>query len=137
VLHQFQTRWPCIGYKTHVTVAESSARQVDLTQQMAFPSDSSHLARESENRFARITTNDHSAALWIATILSLIYAVLVLAVRLGFTKWRAHTLDDIVVTIAHVCNTKLMNCSCVDLTRSNGHAACCIYHVGIAVHSAR
>ncbi|CAI9637214.1 unnamed protein product [Alternaria burnsii] len=69
---------------------------------MAFPSDSLHSARESENRFARITTNDHSAPLWIATILSLIYAVLVLAVRLGFTKWKAHTLDDIVVTIAHL-----------------------------------
>jgi anti-sigma-K factor RskA len=104
---------------------------------MAFPSDSLHLARESENRFARITTNDHSAALWIATILSLIYAVLVLAVRLGFTKWRAHTLDDIVVTIAHVCNKKLTNNSCVDLTRSNQYAACWIYHVGIAVHIAR
>jgi hypothetical protein len=137
VLHQTHTRWPCIGYKTHVTVAGSSARQVDLTQQMAFPSDFLHRAREPENRFARITTNDHSAALWIATILSLIYAVLVLAVRLGFTKWRAHTLDDLVVTIAHVCNKKPANSSCVDLTRSNQYAACWVYHVGIVVHIAR
>jgi hypothetical protein len=71
---------------------------------MAFSSASLHLARASEYRFAQNTTNDHSATLWVATLLSIIYPVLVIAVRLGFTKWRAHTLDDIVITIAHVCD---------------------------------
>jgi hypothetical protein len=74
---------------------------------MVFSSRSDRLARESGDPFARITTDNHSATLWVVTLLSTIYAILVLAVRLGFTKWRAHALDDIIVTIAHVCNAKL------------------------------
>jgi hypothetical protein len=60
-----------------------------------------------ENRFARFTTDDHSALLWVVQLLSLIYALLVLAVRLGFVKWRAHGLDDIVLTLAHVSSQML------------------------------
>lgn len=69
---------------------------------MAYSSSSSLLARASDNRFARITTTDRGATLWVVTLLSMIYAILVLAVRLGFTKWRAHTWDDFVVVVAHV-----------------------------------
>ena len=55
-----------------------------------------------ENRFTRFTPDDHSALLWVVQLLSLIYALLVLAVRLGFVKWRAHGFDDMVLTLAHV-----------------------------------
>jgi hypothetical protein len=66
-----------------------------------------HLARASNNRFTQVTSNDHAAAIWVVTLLSIIYAVLVLAVRLGFTKWKTYGFDDIALTIAHVCNDKL------------------------------
>lgn len=62
-----------------------------------------HLDRASDNRFAHITPDNHSAPLWVASLLSLIYTVLVLAIRLGYTKWKAHTIDDIVIILAHVC----------------------------------
>jgi hypothetical protein len=74
---------------------------------MAFSITSDRLAIAAGDPFARITPDDHSAILWITTLLSTIYAALVLAVRLGFTKWRAHALDDIIVTIAHVGIAKL------------------------------
>lgn len=61
-----------------------------------------------DNRFARITTNDHSAKLWVITLLSAIYAMLVLAIRLGFTKWRKYGFDDLFVTIAHVCTAQFL-----------------------------
>ncbi|OAG20763.1 hypothetical protein CC77DRAFT_80145 [Alternaria alternata] len=60
------------------------------------------LSATPDSRFARITTNDHSAKLWVVTLLSTIYAMLVLAIRLGFTKWRKYGFDDLVVTIAHL-----------------------------------
>jgi hypothetical protein len=55
-----------------------------------------------DNRFARFTTDNHSAPIWIASLLSLIFAFCILAVRLGFVKWNAHGLDDVVLTLAHV-----------------------------------
>jgi hypothetical protein len=55
------------------------------------------------DRFAHLTPNDHSAPLWVVTLLCSIYAVLVLVVRLGYVKWRAHGLDDVVLSLAHVC----------------------------------
>ncbi|XP_014555380.1 hypothetical protein COCVIDRAFT_38882 [Bipolaris victoriae FI3] len=69
---------------------------------MSVLSTSHNLVRSSEYRFTRVTTDDHSATIWIVSVLSLIYVVLALAVRLGYTKWRAHALDDIVVTFAHL-----------------------------------
>lgn len=69
---------------------------------MATLSSSAALATPSDNRFARFTSEDHSAPIWIASILSLIFAVLILAVRLGFVKWNMHGLDDLVLTLAHV-----------------------------------
>jgi hypothetical protein len=74
---------------------------------MAFSFHSERLGRAAGDPFARITTDDHSATPWVVTLLSAIYAVLVLAVRLGFTKWRAYALDDTIVTIAHVYIAKL------------------------------
>lgn len=65
------------------------------------------VSRAAGDPFARITTDDHSATLWVVTLLSTIYAILVLLVRLGYTKRRAHALDDVIVTIAHVCTAKL------------------------------
>ncbi|KAF1951907.1 hypothetical protein CC80DRAFT_189113 [Byssothecium circinans] len=49
-----------------------------------------------DNRFARFTTDNHSAPIWIASLQSLIFAFCILAVRLGFVKWNAHGLDDVV-----------------------------------------
>jgi hypothetical protein len=60
------------------------------------------MAFTSDYRFARFTPDDHSAVLWVTLLLSLIYAILVLAVRLGFVKLRAHGLDDVVLSVAHV-----------------------------------
>jgi hypothetical protein len=57
----------------------------------------------SDNRFARFTAENHSAPIWISTLLSLIFAICILAVRLGFVKWNARGLDDVVLTLAHVC----------------------------------
>ncbi|KAF2828274.1 hypothetical protein CC86DRAFT_405279 [Ophiobolus disseminans] len=57
---------------------------------------------ESDYRFARFTPDDHSAVLWVSSLLSLIYATLVLTVRLTFVKRRAHALDDILITVAHL-----------------------------------
>jgi hypothetical protein len=61
------------------------------------------------NRFAHLTPEDHSAPLWVVTLLSSIYAILVLAVRLGYVKWRAYGLDDFVLTLAHVCTELLLD----------------------------
>jgi anti-sigma-K factor RskA len=69
---------------------------------MAFSTIPKRLAKDSDSRFARITANDHSAKLWVVALLSTIYAILVLAIRLGFTKWKAYSLDDVIVTTAYV-----------------------------------
>ncbi|EUC44616.1 hypothetical protein COCMIDRAFT_97750 [Bipolaris oryzae ATCC 44560] len=71
---------------------------------MPFSSTPHNLVRSPEHRFTRVTPNDHSAAIWIVSVLSLIYIFLVLAVRLGYTKRRAHALDDIVITLAHLAS---------------------------------
>jgi hypothetical protein len=67
---------------------------------MASPSPS------DDNRFARFSVDDHSAPIWIASILSMAFAYLVLAVRLLFVKWNMHGLDDAVLTLAHVSSYK-------------------------------
>ena len=72
---------------------------------------------ESDIRFARFTPDNHSAVLWITSLLSLIYAILVLIVRLGFVKRRAHGLDDVVVTLAHVCIQRLLICTTISINR--------------------
>jgi hypothetical protein len=61
-----------------------------------------------ENRFSRFTPDDHSSPIWISSFLSLIYAVCILAVRLGFVKLGAHGLDDVVLTIAHVSGDQIV-----------------------------
>jgi hypothetical protein len=55
-----------------------------------------------DNRFARFTVDDHSAPIWIASILSMAFAYLILAVRLLYVKWNMHGLDDALLTLAHV-----------------------------------
>ncbi|EMD66206.1 hypothetical protein COCSADRAFT_353321 [Bipolaris sorokiniana ND90Pr] len=74
-------------------------------------------ASPSDYRFARITPHDHSATLWIITILSPIYATLVLGIRLGYAKWRAYGFDDLVVVLAHVVGAGMW----VTLLTSIGH----------------
>lgn len=55
-------------------------------------------------RFTRFTPDNHSALIWIASLLSLIYPILVLFVRLGFVKKGAYSLDDAIISLAHVCD---------------------------------
>ncbi|KAH7088146.1 hypothetical protein FB567DRAFT_332148 [Paraphoma chrysanthemicola] len=59
-------------------------------------------SQKRDYRFARFTSNDHSAVLWISSLLSMIYATLVLIVRLVYVKKRAHALDDVLITLAHI-----------------------------------
>ena len=54
------------------------------------------------SRFAPYTSENHSAPIWIASILAFIFSFLVLAVRLLFVKWKIHGIDDVVLIIAHV-----------------------------------
>lgn len=56
----------------------------------------------SGNRFARFNEDDHSAPIWIASILSLIFAYLILSIRLGYVKWNNHGFDDFFLAIGHV-----------------------------------
>lgn len=60
------------------------------------------MIRAEDYRFARVTSNDRSAILWIVTLLALVYATLILGVRLGYTKWRAYGSDDVIVVLAYV-----------------------------------
>ncbi|KAF2190330.1 hypothetical protein K469DRAFT_561378 [Zopfia rhizophila CBS 207.26] len=60
------------------------------------------LATPSGSRFARYTQDNHSAPIWIASILCLLFAYAVLSVRLGFVKWNLHGLDDVILTLAHL-----------------------------------
>jgi len=100
-------------------------------QEMAFSFSSLHKIRATDDRFARFTPDNHSAVLWIATLLSLIYAALVLVVRLGFVKRRAHGLDDVVLTLAHVCIQRLIDP--IGYQDANYSAACGFRYVGIAI----
>ncbi|KAI5777062.1 hypothetical protein EDC01DRAFT_779984 [Geopyxis carbonaria] len=56
----------------------------------------------ADNRFARYTSTDHSAPVWIATLLSLIFSFLILTVRLAWVKWKRHGLDDLILVMAHL-----------------------------------
>jgi hypothetical protein len=92
-------------------------RFAQRVQKMEFSFRSERLTRAAGDPFARITTDDHSAMLWVVTLLSAIYASLVLLVRLGYIKRRAYALDDIIVTIAHVCFAKLSMMTPESMTR--------------------
>ena len=69
---------------------------------MATLSSPAALAAPSDNRFAPFTPEDHSAPIWIASILSFIFAYTILLVRLGFVKWNMHGLDDMLLTLGHL-----------------------------------
>ena len=75
-------------------------------------SSASPSATISDNRFARYTVDNHSAPIWIASLLSLIFAFCVLGVRLGFVKLNAHGFDDVVLTMAHVRITNTLTSAC-------------------------
>lgn len=53
------------------------------------------------NRFAYFSPDDHSAPLWIAAILSFIYVIGVLVLRV-FIKWRYLGWDDFLVAASTV-----------------------------------
>lgn len=53
------------------------------------------------NRFALSTENDRQAGLWIASILSLMYSVVILCTRLVI-KWGFFAIDDILLAGAYV-----------------------------------
>ncbi|KAF2795956.1 hypothetical protein K505DRAFT_5699 [Melanomma pulvis-pyrius CBS 109.77] len=55
-----------------------------------------------DNRFARFNDEDHSAPMWIASILAIVFAYLIMAIRLLFVKWNMYGFDDVVLTMAHL-----------------------------------
>ena len=59
-------------------------------------------AAPTGNRFALVTPDDNSAPVIIVTILSLIFAFLIFAIRILFVKWRRHGIDDGVLALAHL-----------------------------------
>ncbi|KAF2257664.1 hypothetical protein CC78DRAFT_527498 [Lojkania enalia] len=54
-----------------------------------------------EHRFALITVDDQSGYLWIASILCLIYTLLILVTRLHI-KWNLYGADDVAATVATI-----------------------------------
>jgi hypothetical protein len=63
--------------------------------------DSSESSTSTIGRFALVTENEHAGYLWITSILSLIYASLILVVRLHI-KWNLYGADDALATAATV-----------------------------------
>ena len=59
-------------------------------------------APQPDNRFARFTADDHSAPIWIASLLAFSFAYIILIIRLLFVKWNMHGVDDVLLTLAHV-----------------------------------
>ena len=64
------------------------------------------------SRFSEYTSTDHQAPLWIATIITLIYAGLFLMVRLA-VKFKVLALDDLLLGVAHV-SPQWMDCQPVN-----------------------
>jgi hypothetical protein len=56
---------------------------------------------ESGNRFAEVSPDDHRGYVWVAALLSLVYAFLVLGVR-AILKHRRYSLDDAVLVVGYV-----------------------------------
>jgi hypothetical protein len=56
------------------------------------------------NRFAHYSPEDHSAPLWIAAALSLIYVLGMLLVR-TYLKWKVFGWDDILIILSTVSDT--------------------------------
>lgn len=74
----------------------------------------------SGNRFAPITSDNHSGSLWIASILCLIYGVLTLTLR-GHIKFRIYGLDDWLIAVATV--TQLAQSIALFIALKNGLGA--------------
>jgi hypothetical protein len=58
------------------------------------------------NRFAHYSSENHSAPLWIAALLGLIYMVGVLMIR-AFIKRRVFGWDDYLITASSVCFSRM------------------------------
>ncbi|KAJ8117396.1 hypothetical protein OPT61_g1387 [Boeremia exigua] len=67
-------------------------------------------AAADENRFARYTANNHSAPIWITSLLSLIFSFCILGVRLFYVKLNAHGRDDVALTVAHLLGLGMWGC---------------------------
>jgi hypothetical protein len=59
-------------------------------------------ATPTGNRFALVTPDDNSAPVIIATILSLVFAFLIFAVRILFVKWKKLGIDDGILALAYL-----------------------------------
>lgn len=56
---------------------------------------------DGTHRFSPVTFNDHAGQLWIVSILSLIYSVLVATAR-AYIKYQMFGFDDILIAFATV-----------------------------------
>lgn len=54
-----------------------------------------------DNRFARVTPDNHAGSLWIAALLCLVYAVMTLALR-AHLRWKMFGMDDYLAVAATV-----------------------------------
>ncbi len=59
---------------------------------------------QNDNRFSPVTPNDHAGAVWITTLLCLIYSVVTFAIR-GHLRWKMWGWDDylaLAATVSHI-----------------------------------
>lgn len=59
-------------------------------------------AAAAGNRFALVTPDDNSAPLIVVTILVLIFAFLIFALRIFIVKWKSYGADDCFLGLAHI-----------------------------------
>ncbi|KAK6392273.1 hypothetical protein LTR65_003729 [Meristemomyces frigidus] len=79
------------------------------------------------NRFAVSTPDDHQASLWITSLLSLMFSVVVLAARV-VVKWGAFGADDIALGIAYVLATAHWITMYMAMSRGLGKSATLLSH---------
>jgi hypothetical protein len=72
------------------------------------PAEPSYLPWDTSRgvRFARYTPDDHSASLWVAALLGMVYTVCVLMLR-AYIKRRVFGWDDYLVTASSVSTSEM------------------------------
>lgn len=78
------------------------------------------------NRFATTDADSRQAEIWIISLLSLMYSLIILSGRV-VVKWNFHGLDDIAVGFAYVRSLDTVLFRFVELTRTS------VWHWGIGL----
>ena len=66
------------------------------------------IPRHAGHRFSEVTSDDHSAWVWVATLLGVSFSLLFLCLR-AYVKWKRRAVDDFVVVIAYVSSSQIMD----------------------------